>query len=518
MRVGKYVLGGLGALTLALAGTRLLNPLPTLAGRVTSVALDDTTTTRLGRSVAAAAADHSPEQAGIYFLRDGRDAFATRLLLAERAERSLDVQYYIWRGDRTGTLLLEELREAADRGVRVRLLLDDNNTSGLDSWLAALDSHEQIEVRLFNPFVVRSPRIVGYLTDFFRLNRRMHNKSFTADNQATIIGGRNVGDEYFDAVARTPAFVDLDALAIGPVVQDVSRDFDRYWASASAYPADRLLPAVPAGTLDALRGAAAEIEHAAGAAGYFGTPRESTVVTALIEGTLPFEWAPTRMISDDPLKGLGLAPAEQLFPQQLFEVIGSPSRELELVSPYFVPTDAGVDSMGRLAARGVRVRMPVNSLEATDVTAVHSGYVRHRKRLVESGIAIYEMRLVAPPSVRRRSDGLGSSATSLHAKTFAVDRERVFIGSFNFDPRSANLNTELGFVIDSPALANEIAEFFDEGVPEAAYQVHLSADGRLYWTAAEDGEIARYDVEPETTFLQRAVVSVLALLPIESLL
>ena len=277
MKLGKSTGLGKGTLALLLARVRALKPLPSLAGRNASAALLDTNDTRIGQAVATLAGAH-PGQAGIYFLRNGPDAFATRLLLAAHAERSLDIQYYIWRGDRTGTLLFDALRAAADRGVRVRLLLDDNNTWALDSWLAAIDSHERIEVRLFNPFVLRRPRFIGYLTDFFRLNRRMHNKSFTADSQATIIGGRNIGDEYFDAVSDTPAYVDLDALAIGPVVRDVSNDFDRYWASASAYPAQRLLPRPASGTLERLRTAAAAIEHAPGATEYLCALRTSTVV------------------------------------------------------------------------------------------------------------------------------------------------------------------------------------------------------------------------------------------------
>ena len=210
--------------------------MPSLADRSVSAALRDTSDTRLGRGIEPLVALH-PSEAGIYGLADARDAFAVRMLLAQTAEKSLDLQYYIWRGDLTGTLLFDALRAAGDRGVRVRLLLDDNGTPGLDARLAALDAHPNIEVRLFNPFVIRSPRAIGYLTDFFRLNRRMHNKSFTADNQATVIGGRNVGDEYFDAVGEGALdFADLDVLAVGPVVRDVSSDFDRYWASESAYP------------------------------------------------------------------------------------------------------------------------------------------------------------------------------------------------------------------------------------------------------------------------------------------
>jgi putative cardiolipin synthase len=508
---------GLGTVAFSLAGLKLLNPLPALEGRSTSTALLDTASTRIGRITAALAESH-PGDAGIYLLKNGSDAFAARMLLAMRAERSLDVQYYIWRKDRTGTLLLEALRTAADRGVRVRLLLDDNNTAGLDPWLAVLDAHANIEVRLFNPFVLRRPRVLGYLTDFFRLNRRMHNKSFTADNSATIIGGRNVGDEYFDAAADTAAFVDLDALAIGPVVRDVSSDFDRYWASGSAYPAEALLAAPPADGLEELPAAATRVAASPGAAAYFATISESRVIEGLAAETLPLEWAPTRMISDDPAKGLGLAPKEELFPEQLRKVIGDPERELDLVSPYFVPTDGGAAALLRLTQRGVRVRILVNSLAATDVTAVHSGYTRHRKELLEAGIELYEMRLVAPHEANGLRERVGSSATSLHAKTYAVDGARVFVGSFNFDPRSANLNTELGFVIESAALAGGMGRFFDEDVPARAYRVHLSPEGDLYWTEKNGAELVRHDVEPGTTWLRRAAVWFFSWLPIESLL
>ncbi|WP_049053995.1 phospholipase D-like domain-containing protein, partial [Achromobacter xylosoxidans] len=200
--------------------------------------------TPLGRAITPLAAGH-PGKSGIHALADAHDAFAARMMLARTAQRSLDVQYYIWHDDMTGTMLMEALHAAADRGVRVRLLLDDNGTSGLDTVLAAMDAHPNIEVRLYNPFAVRWPKAIGYLTDFRRLNRRMHNKSFTADNQATIVGGRNIGDEYFGA-AEGVLFSDLDVLAVGPVVQDVSSDFDRYWASQSAYPVAGLLkPAGP---------------------------------------------------------------------------------------------------------------------------------------------------------------------------------------------------------------------------------------------------------------------------------
>jgi len=242
------------------------------------------------------------------------------------------------------------------------------------------------------------------------------------------------------------------------------------------------------------------------------------VIASALAGTLPFDWAPARMVSDDPAKGLGLASRDDLFLQRLLEIVGEPMTELQLVSPYFVPTAEGVETFTRLARSGVQVALLVNSLAATDVDAVHSGYTRRRKALLKAGIKLYEMRRESQIEPVRRTGVFGSSASSLHAKTFAVDRQRLFVGSFNFDPRSANLNTEIGFVIESPRLAGVLADGFERGIPERAYEVQLDRDGSLFWTETVDGETLRYDVEPETTTLQRALVFVLSLLPIEPLL
>lgn len=491
--------------------------LPSLENRSISHALVDTGGTRLGRTITPQAAAH-PGKSGIVPLPDSRDAFAARVLLARAAERSLDVQYYIWHKDRSGTLLFEALRDAADRGVRVRLLLDDNNTSGLDTTLVALDAHANIEIRLFNPFVIRSPRAIGYLTDFFRLNRRMHNKSFTADNQATIIGGRNVGDEYFDATEDV-AFVDLDVMAVGPVVNDVSNDFDCYWASASSYPVDRLLPPADPAVMAQLASAASLIERDARAAAYVSAVRNSTFVRELLDGQLALEWAAVRMVSDDPAKGLGLAAPEALLPQMLKQIIGDPASDVELVSAYFVPAAAGVDLFADMARRGVKIRVLTNSLEATDVAPVHAGYAKRRKSLLEAGIALYELQRQSPRvRARKRARLTGSSGSSLHAKTFSVDRASVFIGSFNFDPRSAALNTEMGFVIESPELAQRIEAEFNSSIPANAYEVRLSDAGRLYWIEQRDGHQMRHDTEPGTSFWLRAWVRIMSVLPIEWLL
>ncbi len=493
------------------------SPLPSLENRSTSKTLLNTGTTRLGRAISPWVEAH-PGKSGIYPLPDGRDAFAARALLAQAAERTLDVQYYIWQKDMTGTLLFEALHAAADRGVRVRLLLDDNNTSGLDTILAALDSHPNIQVRLFNPFVIRKPRWIGYVTDFFRLNRRMHNKSFTADNQVTIIGGRNIGDEYFGATEGT-LFVDLDVMAVGPVVNAVSNQFDRYWASESSYPADRLLPPADPALLAKLESAASLAERDPAAAAYVHAIRNSSFVRDLVQGRLELLWASTRMVSDDPAKGLGLAPPEALLPQRLKKIIGEPTAELDLVSPYFVPTAAGVEAFAALAKQGVKIKVLTNSLEATDVAIVHAGYAKRRKPLLEAGIKLYEMRRASQNTGTSKSAGLvGSSSSSLHAKTFSVDRSRVFIGSFNFDPRSAELNTELGFVIDSPALAQQIEVAFNNNILIKAYEVRLSDNGQMYWIERQEGDLVQHNTEPGNSFWQRTGVWLISLLPIEWLL
>jgi len=491
-------------------------PLPALDGRSVTTALQDTGDTRLGKAIEPALRRH-PGKSGIVALANGREAFAARALLADAAQRSLDVQYYIWHDDMSGTLLFDALRRAADRGVRVRLLMDDNNTSGLDPVLAALDGHPNIEVRLFNPFVQRGWRALGYLTDFSRLNRRMHNKSFTADNQATIIGGRNIGDEYFGA-GQDFLFVDLDALAVGPVVRDVSADFDRYWASGSSYPADRIIPPAEPDGLQKLARSAAGLRDKPAARGYMQSINQLRFVHELLDGSLEMEWAVTHMVSDDPAKGLGQAAEHELLPQRLGRIFGVPRRELQLVSSYFVPTESGVEYLSALARNGVKITVLTNSLEATDVAAVHAGYAKRRKPLLQAGITLYETKRQSPAG-RLRDRGLaGSSASSLHAKTLSVDGERIFIGSFNFDPRSARLNTEMGFVIESPSMAQRLPRAISGGVRDAAYRVRLDEGGRLEWVEHRDGKVVIHHAEPGASLWRRLGVSILSHLPIEWML
>lgn len=468
--------------------------------------------TRLGRSLAEQISSH-PGESGIHPLYGPLDAFAVRYLLAHAAERTLDVQYYIWGNDLTGTMMLHALLEAADRGVRVRLLLDDNGVTGLDQTLLALSRHECIEVRLFNPVALRWPRWVNYFTDFRRINRRMHNKSMTADNRATIVGGRNVADEYF-AAGSGLLFADLDVLAVGRVVNDVSVDFDRYWNSAAAWPVESLVEPAGGDPVAGLRRKAARLEHDEAACAYLENFEHSPFIERFLDGRLEMIWARAELLSDDPRKIIDKPGPKGRLDEQLQQAVGLPTDRMYVVSPYFVPTRTGARLFTDLARNGVQVMVLTNSLEATDVAAVHSGYSRYRKRLLKAGVRLFEMQRLSGQERMRGTGPLGSSGSSLHAKTFAVDGERVFVGSFNFDPRSARLNTEMGLVIDSPELAAELERTFAGDVPERAYEVHLDGRGGLYWIENSDSGTIRHEREPHTSVWKRIGVAILARLPI----
>ena len=480
-----------------------------------SLAYQDTADTLLGRSAGPLAQAH-PGQSGVLALPYGMDAYAARARLADIAERSLDVQYYIWHNDVSGNLLLNALRRAADRGVRVRLLLDDNNTGDLQAQLQELSGHRNVQVRLFNPYRLRGLRALDFLFEFSRLNRRMHNKSFTADNQVTIVGGRNVGDEYFDVAAELD-FLDLDVMAIGQVVGDVSRDFDKYWASDSAIPAEQVFGKKAPGDVPALPlpdEAQAELARA-----YLEAVAQQPFVKDMLARRLVFEWAIVHMVSDDPSKGLGRAPADGLLWPRLLRIIPPAKSRIDLVSPYFVPGNDGVEHFVGMVRRGVEVTILTNSLAATDVVAVHTGYARQRKPLLQGGVRLLEIqRDPATPLYRRFSTG-SSSASSLHAKTFAVDRSLLFVGSFNFDPRSANLNTEMGFVIESAAMATVVSDAISGPLADRSYSVRLGPGGALEWIERTgDGKERVWHEEPAASPGRRLGVKLLSLLPIEWLL
>jgi putative cardiolipin synthase len=490
--------------------------LPAPRERPASHALEDTSQTTIARALAPRLAAH-PGKTGIHPLFEPRDAFASRALLAGAAEKSIDAQYYIWHGDTVGNLLFEALRQAAERGVRVRLLLDDLNTKGLDPVIAALDAHPNIEVRLYNPFPHRGARALDFLSDFSRTNRRMHNKSFTVDGQASVVGGRNIGNEYY-GVGEGTTFADLDVVAVGAAAGDVSRQFDRYWNSASAYEAAGLVEAKAPEDLDARFAAT---RAAPEAVAYLEALRTAPFVRDLVAGRLAFEWTSARVVTDDPQKTLDTMGRKDvlLFPT-LVEAIGRPEKTFDLVSPYFVPGEEGTEAIAALARRGVSVRILTNSLESSEANVVHSGYAKRREALLRAGVRLFELKATAGKEQHDGKSGLGSSSGSaLHAKTFAVDGARLFVGSLNFDLRSALLNTELGLVIDSPVLSGRLARMFDAVAPRAAYEVRLRADGGgLEWIEGTDSGEKRHQTEPGAGWFRRFAVGVLSVLPIDWML
>lgn len=511
MIVGLILGVGTLALLLIWRSCRLPARPPVAASRT----LTPDPTSGLGKLLAPLAARHHG-RTGVQPIDDARLAFAARVLLARRATRSLDLQYYIWRGDISGRLLLEELIRAAERGVRIRLLVDDNGTAGLDAELVALDRHANAEVRLFNPYMLRWPRFINYAFDFPRLNRRMHNKSFTADGVATIVGGRNVGDEYFGA-SQEQLFADMDVLAVGEIVPAVSADFDRYWACASAWP-------IAAVVRHAARPRQPPADHRRLTDQYRQVIADA-VAERLLTGSDAFEWTQVRMVSDDPAKGLGLAPHHGLLAAKLGDAMGVPTQSLGLISAYFVPTRAGTQLFAGLAESGVDVAILTNALRATDVALVHAGYATCREALLQAGVQLWELkggggdrvRLGLRPSGSQPKATFRSRGSALHAKTFTIDRERLFVGSFNFDPRSIRLNTELGFVIESPALATRLQELFETRLFEAAYRLTLQ-EGRLVWIETlPDGPVV-HTAEPGTRWYQRQLLGLVGRLPIEPLL
>jgi putative cardiolipin synthase len=503
--------------------------LPPNAERAPSYAVRSTEDTLLGRAVAVRTVAN-PGKDGIFPLSSGQDAFAMRMVLAATAQRTLDLQYYIWKADTAGQMMFEQIWKAAERGVRVRLLLDDQVTRGLDGTLAALDAHPHIEVRLFNPYMTRSLRLVDVAVDFARINRRMHNKSFTADNQIAIVGGRNIANEYYGADPRID-FSDLDVAVVGPVVHQVSTEFDLYWNSESAYPVSRIIgPANPDDTIR-MREGWDKVRQDPEAQRYSAHIQSTPLLQQLLDRSLPLEWTSAHIIYDDPKKVL--QPPDRIethLLERMQTAMGRPERELDLVSPYFVPGKEGTQALVALHARGVQVRVLTNALAATDAGPVHAGYRKYRLALLKGGVMLYELKPGIDAAKRREnaddskqiavggSTG-GSSGVSLHAKTFAVDRQRVFVGSFNLDPRSARLNTEMGVVIDSPALARRLSEVLDNRNLTDAYRLQLALDGdTLEWIESTAAGERVFTQEPETGLLRRMWIGFLSILPIESLL
>ena len=507
---------------LALVVIGILTKLPDNSQRASSQVIPDGETTKLGQAFKAQLQDYSG-LSGVYMLRSGLDAFVARAGLARLAERSLDVQYYMFHQDTVGQLLINELLDAADRGVRVRLLIDDMYGSDGDQIWLSLDAHPSFEVRLFNPFVRSVPKDLQFVTNVKRVNHRMHSKTFTVDNSATIVGGRNIGDEYFDA-DKDLAFTDRDVLSIGPTVAEVSSEFDQYWNSEHAFPIVTLKPKVIALSLEQLRQQLDEFYTQKTTTAYVDALTNSPLAIALKNNTAEFSFA-TAVVIHDSSKKLEKKDEwkKDLLITQLTPYIKQAKEEFILVSPYFVPGKKGADAFCELAKQGVKVHILTNSLASNDVSAVHTGYSRHRKQLLRCGVRLYELNEQLKTMQGKLFTWLpGLSKSSLHAKTMAFDHKSMFVGSFNFDQRSININNEIGILFYDPELSGKSMDDFDQQINKVAFSVELvtDADGKesLRWVGQEDGkEVIFYD-EPYVGFWKKLAVKVMRVLPADFML
>lgn len=442
---------------------------------------------------------------GFRLLPLGPYALDARLQLIRRAQHSLDLQYYVIADDATGRLLLRSLRDAAARGVRVRLLVDDLYTAHTDATLRALADHPNVEVRLFNPFCcLRGStlgRFAGSLGDLYRVNHRMHNKLLIADGLFAVAGGRNIGDEYF-MLDMSSNFVDMDSLVAGALIAQLQHIFDQYWNSEVVYPVQAIVAAaVPAAQAAAEFERLSPIEHAppelppVDALGY------GPVGEDLDAGRVGLIWASARAFTDPPNKRDKMSPEEAREMSVSKEVrmqIWAAEHELVITSPYLIPGPLGIGAFEQLGRRQVHTVVLTNSLAATDEPLVHTGYARYRPQLLTYGVELYEL---SPERTRRsmRLGVFGSSFGRLHAKTAVVDRRTVFIGSMNLDPRSDTQNTELGIFIDSPALAKELLRIVNISKLQSAYRVRMDAHGQLQWLTMDGDSETVLTEEPETS-------------------
>ena len=510
MRTLPRLIAALAVLMLTACAT--LAPRPVLPAQA---ALAAGSGTRLDTRIAPEEAAR-PGQSGFRLLSDGLEAFAIRSRTAEVAGRSLDVQTYIWHDDGTGMYLAYQMVQAADRGVKVRLLVDDMDARNKNYAFGALDAHPNIEVRMFNPFGSRSGKVSFALEaagSFNRINRRMHNKSWIADNRIAVVGGRNLGNEYFGA-SKEVNFSDLDFAMVGPVVRDASASFDRYWNSSLAYPMATLSPeAVSPAALDKLRSKATPKMAKTDRSEYGQELKDNDEVQRLVAGDWPMEWTSRyRFVSDDPLKALGqgggMAGSEVL--ALLAPLLRDSKGPVTVISPYFVPGESGAQGLVGLAQRGQPVRILTNSLAANDVAMVYGGYSKWRKPLLEGGVQLWELKPTRGEAVR--SSLFGSSGASLHTKALTVDGTRTFVGSYNLDPRSTSLNCEQGVFVEDPVIARQVeALFATESSGERAWRVTL--EGReLHWS---DGSV-KLDKTPDASVGRKFQAWIARVLPISS--
>ncbi len=474
--------------------------LPRHVHKTPSTAFQNPETTTLGGIVAGD--EVGKNLSGIRLLSSGEEALASLITLADHAERTLDIQYYIIHEDESSRTLLHHVRLAADRGVRVRLLVDDLNTAGEDRRFMHLSSHANVEVRVFNPFTAGRfstwLRFVASASNIRRINHRMHNKLFVADDALAITGGRNIGDQYFTLDPRSN-FIDLDVVAAGPIVSALSASFDEFWNSKYAIPI-----ATVASSVDAETSSAPPLEAQI-------PPGADWLEQELNEHKLQLIWVPATVLADQPAKITSeTSPDEELtIANNIRTLMSSATQELIIISPYFVPGKEGVALIRELISRGVRVRILTNSLASTDSPLVDIGYARYRVPLLKLGVELREMRPKLGQK-RARFHPFRSSNASLHAKALVIDQKIVFIGSLNMDERSAKINSELGLVISSTEIAHEVTGLLDDISTDGSYKLQLDQHDRVEWVSGDVGAQKVWHTDPATSGFERLWLTLLS--------
>ncbi|HZX90245.1 MAG TPA: phospholipase D family protein [Rudaea sp.] len=475
--------------------------------------------TELDHAVAGLAL--APDESAYSLFRSGEDEFVARMVSIAQAGRSLDAQYYLWHDDLTGRAIGRELLRAADRGVRVRILLDDVTARGHDEELAALDAHERIEIRVFNPFSTRGSTIGNGLEFIFgggRVNHRMHNKLWIADSQLAIVGGRNIGDEYFGAHEEVN-FGDLGVLMAGHVVADADAQFDLFWNSDSVVPISAFeKPKDPDAALAKRR--AAQEAHRQEA---LETPYAKHLIQLRDEGLTGLHLdsllrgRQVKLVTDDPSKSKGEDNTPQIMLDTITGLLQSAQSEAVIISPYFVPRRPGTDLLVSMEKRGVASHLLTNSLAANDVASVHGGYSKSRLELLRAGVDIHELKPLRVGKYSQHSSGTPSKSTaSLHAKSVVTDGHLAFVGSFNMDPRSARINTECGVIIDDPAFAAQVHARYDAATDlEHSWKLALEGD-KIVWLDQVDGKPVTLHDEPPASGTKRFIAWMFSWLPLDS--
>ncbi len=484
----------------------------------------DTSQTTLSKTIRPVK-DANPELTGYHVLYDPLDAISARIHLIDKAEKSLDLQYYIWDNDKIGALALYKIIQAADRGVKVRLLIDDNNAKKMEAIYLALNQHTNIEVKLFNPYGFRHLRPLDWLFDLKRVNRRMHNKTFTADQQIALIGGRNMSNHYYN-VSDNYQFSDVDVMLVGQAVDDINHSFDEYWNDDYAFPVQQIVsPNQYTLRYEGLKQQLTEHYELVTVQNYLDFSNRSNDFENWLNHHSSWDWVKAEVVKDPPDKIKSKSKKEQHINFQMIKNLDAPEQNVDLISAYFVPQKQGEEKISELAEEGVQVRILTNSFKANDVALVHAFYAKYRVDLLKNGVELYEF-LPALPDEELNADTKelsrkakinlkGLSRSSLHAKLMAVDEKQVFIGSFNFDPRSANLNSEIGVILNSPPLAAEVHKTIDANLKKYAYKLVLDAENNINWQRQTPQGMKTYFKEPKMKWWQKAGVKMLSWLPIE---